>query len=684
VEEASFLLPTDADTSILADFITEATDHLESSDLHLLTLETDSGNRELLDAVFRAFHSIKGVAGFLGLDGIKILSHEAENLLDQIRNGRVGLQGPVMDCVFDSVAFLKHCIADLKKGVNGEDDEHSREESAALRARIRALLAGQNPEPENAGWSKAAPEAAAEAAVAEAPPASRLGDLLVASGDLAPESLAEALKEQADPANTRKLGEMLVETGRAEAKQVAQALRTQKSAAAGAAAAVKETVKVDADRLDRLLDTIGELVIAESMIMGSPELKGRISPKLVQQMGQLDKITRELQEMGTSLRMVPVRPTFQKMARLVRDLSKQSGKAVNFITVGEETQLDKTVVEKIGDPLVHMLRNSLDHGIESDPQDRLKAGKPATATVKLSAFQKGGNVCIEISDDGKGLNREAILGKARERGLIKEDANPSDKEVWGYIFEAGFSTAKQVTELSGRGVGMDVVKRNIELLRGRIDIVSVPGQGTTFSIWLPLTLAIIDGMVVRIEDERYVFPTLSIVRIVSFDDKDRMTVKGKGEMLSVQGELVPFLPAAGLFPAPGRPRRTGRAPHRHRGKRRPARRLPRGRTAGATADRDQEIGNRLPEHPRPFGGRHPFGRMRGPDPGHGRIDETRILKPATVNHQRKANPICRQENISRSNWGPRISESESSRSRKSSACWRSRACPARPRTCAAW
>jgi two-component system chemotaxis sensor kinase CheA len=195
-----------------------------------------------------------------------------------------------------------------------------------------------------------------------------------------------------------------------------------------------------------------------------------------------------------------------------------------------------------------MLRNSLDHGIEADGEARRAAGKPGTATVRLSAFQKGGNVCIEIADDGRGLNREAILAKARERGLLAPGSEPSDKEVWGCIFEAGFSTAKQVTEISGRGVGMDVVKRNIEALRGRIDIRSEAGKGTVFSIWLPLTLAIIDGMVVRIGKERYVFPTLSIVRIVTFREEDRLTVRGKGEMLSIQDELVPLFPLPGWFP----------------------------------------------------------------------------------------------------------------------------------------
>jgi two-component system chemotaxis sensor kinase CheA len=313
------------------------------------------------------------------------------------------------------------------------------------------------------------------------------------------------------------------------------------------AIALKETVKVDATRLDRLLDAIGELVIAESMVLGSPELKRSLSPALVQKIGQLDKITRELQEMGTSLRMVPVRPTFQKMQRLVRDLSKNSGKAVDFVVEGEETELDKTVVEKISDPLVHMLRKSLDHGIESDPEERVRAGKPRTAKVRLSAFQKGGNVCIEITDDGRGLNRDVILAKARERGLWREEAPPSDKEIFGFIFEAGFSTAKQVTELSGRGVGMDVVKRNIESLRGRIDIQSRPGQGTTFSIWLPLSLAIIDGMVVRIGEDRFIFPTLSIVCIATPAPEAIHTVQGQGEMLRLQEELIPIYPLHGLL-----------------------------------------------------------------------------------------------------------------------------------------
>ncbi|MBW8888817.1 MAG: chemotaxis protein CheA [Fibrobacteres bacterium] len=508
----SFLLPADADTSILTDFIIEACEHLESSDQHLLTLESDPGERASLDAVFRAFHSIKGVTGFLGLEGIKTLAHEAENLLDQIRTGSIKLSPSVMDCVFDCVAFLKGTVADLKRGVGEEDDRRCQAASIALRERISAILRG---DVATESWTASAPQES-ESAAPESPDS---------QAEVPPVVVVQA------------------EQPRAEGPEPTSV----KTNAPAMAIALKETVKVDATRLDRLLDAIGELVIAESMVLGSPELKRSLSPALVQKIGQLDKITRELQEMGTSLRMVPVRPTFQKMQRLVRDLAKQSGKAVEFVTDGEETELDKTVVEKISDPLVHMLRNSLDHGIESDPEARVRAGKPRTARVRLSAFQKGGSVCIEIADDGRGLNRDAILAKARERGLWREEAPPSDKEIFGFIFEAGFSTAKQVTELSGRGVGMDVVKRNIESLRGRIDIQSRPGEGTTFSIWLPLSLAIIDGMVVRIGGDRFIFPTLSIVCIATPAADAIHTVQGQGEMLRLQDELIPIYPLRGFL-----------------------------------------------------------------------------------------------------------------------------------------
>ncbi len=311
---------------------------------------------------------------------------------------------------------------------------------------------------------------------------------------------------------------------------------------------VREAMRVDAERLDHLIETIGELVIAESMVSQSPEIKkAGMSVKLAKDLDHLDKICRELQEIGMSLRMVPVRPVFQKMARLVRDLSKKQGREVEFVVSGEDTELDKNVVDKIGDPLVHMVRNAVDHGIEADPNDRLARGKPAVGRIELRAFHKGGNICIEIEDDGKGLDREAILNKAISRGLLREGENPSDRDLFALIFEPGFSTAKQVTDISGRGVGMDVVRRNIEELRGTVDISSAPGRGSTFSIKLPLTLAIIEGMVIRVGQEHYIIPTLSVVRLIRPQRSDLTHVFDRGEMLAFEGSHLPLFRLAGLF-----------------------------------------------------------------------------------------------------------------------------------------
>lgn len=304
---------------------------------------------------------------------------------------------------------------------------------------------------------------------------------------------------------------------------------------------VKEHVRVDAERLDRLVDLIGELVIAESMVSQSPELRGpAASGTLGKSVGQLDKITRELQEMGMSLRMVPVRPLFQKMARLARDLSRKLGKPIEFSTSGEEIEIDKAIVPCVADALVHIVRNALDHGIEVAPADRLEAGKPATGRIELMACHREGSIVIEVRDDGRGLDPEAILSKAVEKGIVRKGDPLPESEVFKLIFLPGFSTAKAVTELSGRGVGLDVVRSSVEALRGRIEVRSRRGQGTTFRMKLPLTLAIIDGMVIRSGGERYIVPTLSITRLVRPEASQLSAAMDRGEMLLLQDELIPL------------------------------------------------------------------------------------------------------------------------------------------------
>ena len=268
--------------------------------------------------------------------------------------------------------------------------------------------------------------------------------------------------------------------------------------------------------------------------------------ELLEKIAQTGKIAREMQNLSMSMRMVPLRATFSKMARLVRDLSHKAGKDVNLVTEGDDTEIDRKMVDVINDPLMHMIRNSVDHGIEM-PEARQEMGKPRLGTVKLSAYHAAGKVVVEIGDDGKGLSRDVILAKAKERGLVSDEALLSDREVFKMIFEAGFSTSETVTDVSGRGVGMDVVRKNIESMRGKVEIDSEEGKGSVFKISLPLTLAIIDGMVVRVSSETYVIPTVSIVTSLKPEPEQLSTVLNQGEMLSLHGGLLPVFRLADFF-----------------------------------------------------------------------------------------------------------------------------------------
>ena len=527
----------EGDVELVGEFIPEAREHLESADMQLLTLETEPRNEDAINALFRAFHTIKGVAGSLGLGAIESLAHTAENLLDLVRKGERCFDAAAIDVSFDSVDVLKALIDHLEESLAAGTAPTSDDRVPDLVQRIQAVIDQQEPEhriekPENA----------------EAGPTqtSRLGEILVESGKMTEEAIEKTLKNQQAQGHQRKLGEMLVESGQVKAKDIGQALRSQRTASSQKVE-IKETVKVDADRLDQLVTTIGELVIAESMVSQSSELRAVQSTGLQSRLSQLNKITRELQEMGMALRMVPLRATFQRMARLVRDLGKKSGKKVNFAIAGEDTELDKSVVDRIGDPLVHLVRNAVDHGLEETPADRVAAGKDETGQVELKAFHKEGKIHIEINDDGRGLDKEAILEKARERGVIGAEDQLRDRDIYNLIFQPGFSTAKQVSEVSGRGVGMDVVKRNIEELRGQVDIRTETGKGSTFTIILPLTLAIIDGMVVRVGNEQYIIPTLSIETSIRPEPDDISSVLKRGEMLMVQGEMLPLFRLSELF-----------------------------------------------------------------------------------------------------------------------------------------
>jgi len=510
-EAESLLVPVVIeDPEITADFVSETIEHFEVSDENLLTLENDPENEDAIASIFRAFHTIKGTTSFLGLTPIARLAHVAENLLDEVRKKRLAFEGAVVDATFNALDLLKKMTRQLETALGTGDLFIPDDDLPDVFLQLKDALAGGDGSAAGGTPAAAGKQAESRQPESAAPPEQ-------AASEKPPE-------ETAAPANG----------------QVASGSGTGKT--------VKQTMKIDADRIDLLLETIGELVIVESIVNQEASLRsGEGSGELERNLAQLTKITRSLQDMGMSMRLIPIDNTFRKMGRLVRDLAKKSGKKIELSMEGRETELDKGMVEKLGDPLVHMIRNAVDHGIEPTPEDRTAAGKNPVGHIVLKAYHQGGGIHIEIRDDGRGLDRDAIAAKAMERGLITGTDSMTDEEIFSLIFEPGFSTAAKITDVSGRGVGMDVVRSNIESMRGNVRIRSEKGKGSVFTLVLPLTMAIIDGMIVRIGSERYILPLLSIIESFKPSEKMISTVSGRGETVPFRNRLLPLFRLYKLF-----------------------------------------------------------------------------------------------------------------------------------------
>jgi two-component system chemotaxis sensor kinase CheA len=468
------------DPELVLDFVLESREHLANIETQVLTLERDPAGAEALNAVFRGFHTIKGLAGFLELWEIQKVAHEVETLLDRARNHELAVTPAVIDVILESADDLRRRLTGVEAGLNGEAAA-APGPNPALLSRIRELSAG--------------PPAVAEPSA----DVIRLAEAV------------EASKPTAAPAAE-------AESHKAEAM----------------------AVKVDTAKLDALVDMAGEMVIAQSLVRHDPDLAALKSPRLQRNMAQLTRMTAELQKNAMAMRLVPIGPLFRRMARMVRDLSRQFGKPVEMETQGDEIELDRNIVQELTDPLMHMVRNALDHGIES-PAEREMAGKNPVAHLLLKGRHQAGQVVIEIADDGHGLDRDKILGKAVQKGLVESGDGMSDNDVFNLIFQPGFTTAASVTSVSGRGVGMDVVRRHIEKLRGRVEIRSVKGRGATFALKLPLTLAIIDGLVVGVGEERYIAPLFAVREVLRPSAETIWTVQQRAEMALIRGELLPVL-----------------------------------------------------------------------------------------------------------------------------------------------
>jgi len=490
-EEAPLTLNLADDAELLREFINESREHLDNIEQGVLVLENQPTDAETLNTVFRAFHTFKGGAGFLNLIPINRLAHVLESLLDLARQNKIPIDSTVIELILRGRDVLKKFVDEIDGQLTGARPlSPITIPTALLKCEVQDVIEGRHVAAVGASENNAGPATANPATAAEIPG--------------------------------------IVEIPAAAAAESAQPV------------AQNSVVKVDTTKLDGLLDLVGEMVIAQSLVSQDLSEVVGLNPQFVRNVAQLSRITKELQRVSMSLRMVPIRGVFHKMSRVVRDVGAKQNKKVQFVTSGEDTELDRGVVEELNDPLLHMIRNSVDHGIES-AEKRAAAGKPAQGTLNLRAYHQGGNIVVEVEDDGAGLNREKILKKAIERGLASAEDELTDDEVFKFIFAAGFSTAEKITDLSGRGVGLDVVRRNIERLRGSVEISSKLGQGTLFKISLPLTLAIIDGFIVRVGEERYIIPTLSVRE--SFRPQPGMVsrIQNKAEVVNVRGRLIPLL-----------------------------------------------------------------------------------------------------------------------------------------------
>ncbi len=516
--------------SIIEEFMVETKEIVNALDANLVKLEREPDNLNLLNEIFRGAHTMKGAAGFLGFNELMKLTHKMEDILNKLRKAELSVTPDVMDILLESVDFVKLTLQDITDKTQGRTD------TSGIIGKLESLASGKAPA---AGESAKAAEPAAAARETK--------------------SVEPMQSEIAQPASANRNAEQPVpEPGKTSAQTAAPQAQAAPSAAqqATSAAAAKKgdsTIRVDVDRLDNLVNMVGELVLGRNALMQTltslqRDHEGEKSvDQLAQASAQVNFITTELHMAIMKMRMLPIGNVFNKFPRMVRDLSRDMKKQVDLVIEGEETELDKSVLEEISDPLMHLIRNSVDHGLEL-PEDRKAKGKPERGMVKLAAFQEGNNIVIEVIDDGRGMDIEAIKKKAIERNITTAEELPklTDKEILSFIFLPGFSTAKKISDVSGRGVGMDVVRTNIEKLKGTIELSTEKDKGSKITIKLPLTLAIVQGLLVSCGDDVFAIPLTSVIETVVVTPQQLKYINNK-PVIKLRDTILPIVDMMSLL-----------------------------------------------------------------------------------------------------------------------------------------
>lgn len=574
-------------------FFEESFEGLEIMESELLELDLKDTDIEAINKIFRAAHSIKGGSGSFGFTDVTNFTHVLETLLDEVRAGEHQLIQDEVNLLLTSVDCLRDMLSASRDGADvdkeniqsiqndlekvlgnkassnteerGHDDSSEDVQTTSdwridFAPHINLFQTGNDPlrmfrELEEIG------ELTTEANISKLPSFDDydieecyLSWKLFLKTDVSEDKIKEVFEWVEDDCDLsienitqQETNEAVIESDKSQVAEIATEDKRKPEGRRKAASSESTSIRVNTDKIDALINMVGELVITQSMLSQfSEDFDVKNIDKLCDGLKQLERNTRELQENVMQIRMLPISFSFNRFPRLVHDLSSKLDKKIELKLTGEATELDKTVMEKIGDPMVHLVRNSIDHGIEM-PEDRIAAGKPETGTLHLNAYHEGGNIVIEIEDDGAGLNKARILQKAKERGLVKDDEILSDDKINELVFRAGFSTAEQVSDVSGRGVGMDVVRRNIHDLGGVVEIKSEEGKGSTFTIRLPLTLAILDGQLIRVGNQTYIIPLVSIIESLQTNQDHTKSIAGDAELYRLRDDYIPVVRLHSVF-----------------------------------------------------------------------------------------------------------------------------------------
>jgi len=526
----------DIDPELLTDFLVETKEHLETIEMQVLALETDPGNMESIHSVFREFHTIKGLAGFVNQELVRTIAHQTETLLDECRKGQLRINKRIIDLILSSADFIRKICDNLD--IIQDSNFHFLVEAHLEIIRDRKF--DTVPEPKD-NYIEDPNHGPADTNLT----GEKIGEILVGQGRIEQHELNELLEKQSSEYQDLKLGQVAVKEKKASAQDILESLRFQETLKKKSGLD-SGYIRVPTAKIDNLVDMMGEMLITQSLIEQEAIKRFGTNDSFISNLLRMGRIAKDLQNLSMSLRMVSLKSTFQKLNRVGRDTIEELHKNVILRFDGEETEIDRNVADRILDPLIHLLKNAISHGIESE-EERTAKGKPAAGLVSILAYSKRGNVYIEVADNGRGLPTDKIYQKGIDRGLLNPANNYTEDEIIDLIFQPGFSTAEKVDNVSGRGVGLDVVKTEITRIGGRVEVNNHPSQGCTFILRIPINLAAINGTIVEIMGNHYIIPTVNVKQIIKPEPEQWVKVSGVTKMIRIRDQVIGVIPIAEIF-----------------------------------------------------------------------------------------------------------------------------------------